>query len=517
MNEYEELRLARIRANQRRMQELQLPALAASLSPADADADAATATKRKPPPPRGLGASKRKQSSTSPDEPRRYSRRVKGEHAEDIQIEDEVRGAVTVGSFYNGSGGINPSTPFPSTSAEQEKPRDRYPQEQTIPFRSVNCSLKSDQQFLSDLVATSSSSEHADEVLRSTTTKTRRSNNSSSSKTSSSSASTATKTATAAAASMSDLLRMKLNQNDVAKVTKEAITHLAFLPRSDGPIVLAAGDKRGNIGLWNVSHTPTDGTSTEEEEEEYEAYDGVLSFKGIHYEYISGLRWHGTTLFTCSYDGSLRRLDLDHLLPFASSHSHSKEKEKERETNAGFTLAWGDEDKEYSCFDVNSTATTAYIGDKDGELDVVDLRSRQRTASLRLHRKKINTVHVDPGSGSYLMVSASTDQSVALWDVRKLEKGKSGKSHQGTATPIAQAHHDLTCQSAFLCPDGSQRVVSTSFDRTIRVWDGKKDLAPIVKIKHDTNTGRWILPFRGVWGGRGDAVEIGRASCRERV
>lgn len=45
------------------------------------------------------------------------------------------------------------------------------------------------------------------------------------------------------------------------------------------------------------------------------AFDGVLALRSQHYEYMCGLKFaggsgRGSSLFTASYDGSLRRLDL---------------------------------------------------------------------------------------------------------------------------------------------------------------------------------------------------------------
>ena len=56
---------------------------------------------------------------------------------------------------------------------------------------------------------------------------------------------------------------------------------------------------------------------------------------------------------------------------------------------------------------------------------------------------------------------------------------------------------------------GSQRVLSTSRDDTLRVWEGKKGLAEAVSIKHYNNTGRWVSPFRSVWGPAGDTIICG--------
>ena len=55
-------------------------------------------------------------------------------------------------------------------------------------------------------------------------------------------------------------------------------------------------------------------------------------------------------------------------------------------------------------------------------------------------------VQVEPVN-EQLFATASTDNSVAVWDRRKLSKG--GK-------PISTVSHSLTCQSAFFAPDGMQ-------------------------------------------------------------
>jgi hypothetical protein len=59
---------------------------------------------------------------------------------------------------------------------------------------------------------------------------------------------------------------------------------------------------------------------------------------------------------------------------------------------------------------------------------------------------------------------------------------------------------------------GSRRIVSTSFDCTLRIWDGCRGLAPLLSIPHDNRTGRWVLPFRAVWNAAGDGVVVG-ACC----
>ena len=56
---------------------------------------------------------------------------------------------------------------------------------------------------------------------------------------------------------------------------------------------------------------------------------------------------------------------------------------------------------------------------------------------------------------------------------------------------------------------GSQRVLSTSRDDSLRVWDAKQDLAQLSSFHHYNNTGRWVVPFRAVWGAASDTLICG--------
>jgi WD40 repeat protein len=79
----------------------------------------------------------------------------------------------------------------------------------------------------------------------------------------------------------------------VRKVTPERIYSLAIMPSEDG-VVVAAGDKKGSVGIWNVGSTQLD--------------DGVFSFRP-HYGCISHLSFsnvHSNKLLTSSYDGSMK-------------------------------------------------------------------------------------------------------------------------------------------------------------------------------------------------------------------
>ena len=53
-------------------------------------------------------------------------------------------------------------------------------------------------------------------------------------------------------------------------------------------------------------------------------------------------------------------------------------------------------------------------------------------------------MQIEPGE-EHLLATACSDNSICIWDVRKLSQG--GK-------PVSSVSHSLTCQSAYFAPDG---------------------------------------------------------------
>ena len=82
--------------------------------------------------------------------------------------------------------------------------------------------------------------------------------------------------------------RLRLTTEAVAKVVPRGVTHLDMAPYDpSGPLVVAAGDKDGNVGLWRVDQLSesaggvSDGDGTE---------DGVLFYRP-HGSYVCHLKW----------------------------------------------------------------------------------------------------------------------------------------------------------------------------------------------------------------------------------
>jgi WD40 repeat protein len=415
---------------------------------------------------------------------------LQGEEADGVQVMSESKGSIVVGS-KGSQQEINLSGKGDSKEAE---PADRHSKED-IKFESENASRSDDAYFVSVLRRL-----HGSVPQGSTRSHGNKGTNQRGNK----------------LLDMGGCKRMELKERDVAKLTKSSVTHVAFMPTEED-IILAAADKRGNLGLWRVNYEhgdhdslatkvvvddarihlaqSTESNSAAHDDDSLEtntttnkdSFDGVLAFVP-HTQYISGLAWSNSgsigssALYTSAYDGSVRRLDV------------------EREC---FSLAWGDLEMEYSAMALSNGGDTLLLGDNLGQLDRIDVRSSSRIGkTLALQNRKINTVHCDP-LAEHLVATSSTDSTIAIWDLRKMQSARS------SPTPVATAQHGKTCQSAYFCPDGSQRVLSTSFDNSIRIWDAKKGMEQITFIKHDNQTGRWVLPLRAVWATAGDACIVG--------
>eukprot|EP00198_Chlamydomonas_reinhardtii_P010358 XP_001699695.1 predicted protein [Chlamydomonas reinhardtii] len=345
-----------------------------------------------------------------------------------------------------------------------------------------------------------------------------------------------------------------LVEKDVAKVTKDGVTHLVWLPSggADERLLLAAADKGGRVSMWDVDGDES-GPAAET--------DGVLMF-APHGEYVSGMRWLGreaavgaNRLVTASYDGSLRALDLGDGGRWLQLPAPGKP-----------------EDAEWSALEVAADGRTAYLGDPMGFFELVDLRDKPRpvaasggadakasgaveaegaaaadggkdqskprvlgaeelagpVGNLMICSRKINSLHLEP-SGAPLLATSCSDGSVGVWDIRMLERGVagvvaaakaggSGGSIGAKTKPLSLLQHAKSCHAAYWAPNGSKRLLSTSYDDTLRVWgdptaagaaaDGGC-FSQLLSISHNNQTGRWITPFRAVWSAVSDAVLVG--------
>jgi WD repeat-containing protein 76 len=291
------------------------------------------------------------------------------------------------------------------------------------------------------------------------------------------SSSSATKTKTTSSQTLVKV-SLKLKEDDVAKCTEKAITHVDFHP-SQTEIILASGDKDGNVSLWRV-------------DDDDEDTHGVFCFKP-HSQYISHVQFGngngvlGLNLLSCSYDGRVMMLDCERG-EFLEIFSGLKN------------------EIEFSSMDSNSDGNILYGGDNDGMLNIIDLRTKKKLEhQCALGEKRLNTVSFNTVDCASIATSSAQKKGggeICVWDVRSITEKANPK-------PLHQLMHKKSTQSAYWNPVDGKRLLTTCYDDYVRIWTPSvSSEKPTLAIKHDNQTGRWVLPFRAKWTGS-DGFAIG--------
>ncbi|CAG8468543.1 7959_t:CDS:2 [Funneliformis mosseae] len=246
------------------------------------------------------------------------------------------------------------------------------------------------------------------------------------------------------------------------KVTPGRIYCLSFHPSKE-KILVTAGDKQGSLGFWNVNESNVDSHGKDECQ--------TFMFEA-HTSSITCSKYSPTNsnmLYTCSYDGSIRYFDLN---------------------KARFMEAFVNEDFTYTQFDMDPTGQIIYFSTNEGTVGIKDIREPTSVfTGHKLHDKKVGCVSLNPKCPE-LMVTASLERKMCLWDVRKL----------GPDSTIQECTFTNAVSSAYWSPTGD-KVVSTSFDNFIRVfnYDEERKLKERIQIPHNNQVGRWVSAFHASW------------------
>lgn len=255
---------------------------------------------------------------------------------------------------------------------------------------------------------------------------------------------------------------MSLQEKAVAKVVRDRIFSVAVHP-SQSRILVAAGDKWGQVGLWDLDHQSPD--------------DGVYAFTP-HSRPVSCMHFspsNSAHLVSLSYDGTVRCGDVTRLV---------------------FDEIYRNSEDSFSAFDfLSPDAAVLLVSHLDADLSLVDRRTPgtdyEHRASLGM--KSARTVSVHPLNRDLCAVAGGSD--VHIYDVRKI--------HPRKMQPVLSlTSHTKSVSSAYFSPETGNRILTTCADNLIRVYDSSalSSTAPLVNmIRHDNNTGRWLTRFRAVW------------------
>ncbi|KAH6918530.1 WD40-repeat-containing domain protein [Coprinopsis sp. MPI-PUGE-AT-0042] len=317
-------------------------------------------------------------------------------------------------------------------------------------------------------------------------------------------------------------LRKKLSGMKVharAKVTKSRIYSAAYHPEVTKDLIFF-GDKEGALGIWDA-RAPV--------EDEDDAEIAANEEKGGGKYWRIQLHWPATAkssissikidpvdphnLYTSSYDTTVRELN------FTTGQS--------REIYASDDLI--------SCIDVTPSGREMWLSDTAGWVTHIDLREpNEKRKSFAFSDQKVGSVSINPAY-PHILATASNNRTVKVWDVRKLDALVSemvddkdaAQEEQSNTTYVdwasvsqyigtddgasalrADWNHDKSATAAAWDPRG-KRLVSTSYDDNIRIWDWDKKVfkadekfpssRPITKIRHSCQTGKWVTPLKAHW------------------
>ncbi|KAJ6673353.1 hypothetical protein OIU85_012361 [Salix viminalis] len=262
-----------------------------------------------------------------------------------------------------------------------------------------------------------------------------------------------------------DLESMSLEPENIARIMPGRIMTVRFLPQSDVNIV-AAGNKLGNVAFWNV-------------DSKGEKDNGIFLYRP-HTGPISGILFQQSCLskiFTSCYDGYLRLMDA------------------EKEV---FNLVHSCDDAIFCLSQHPNDVKSLYFGEGRGGLSVWDDRTGSVSSQWTLHEDRINTIDFNPQNPN-IMATSSSDATVCLWDLRKVDAGK--------PKSLKIVNHERAVHSAYFSPSGSS-LASTSFDDTIGILSGV-NFEDTSRVQHSNQTGRWISSFRATWGWDDSFVYVG--------
>merc|ERR1719433_378278 len=225
------------------------------------------------------------------------------------------------------------------------------------------------------------------------------------------------------------LKNLSLPVENVAKVVPNRIFSLAVHPSTE-KLLVAAGGKWGNVGLWDVR----DNTSTNH---------GVQLFK-MHSRPVNCMtfnKFNSHQLWTASYDGTVRSFDLERQM---------------------VTLLYGNEDEDlYVTYHAQLDASTFLVTmGTSGKVGLVDERissSKAATIMQVFEKGSPKTVSVHPAK-QHLFVCPNNKGECKLFDIR------TAKSKAVMKATTSYLGHSKALSSAMISPVTGDSLVTVAYD-----------------------------------------------------
>lgn len=269
------------------------------------------------------------------------------------------------------------------------------------------------------------------------------------------------------------------------KITPERIYAMTCHPTTEKALVFA-GDKTGNLGIFDSSQSkPIKHEDDDEAEDDFEPQITTLK---LHSRTISAFQMSLTdsnSLFSSSYDSSIRRLDLR---KGVAIEVYAPEDTSVDEPLSGVQLSSQD-------------ANMVYFTTLEGRFGMHDMRAAPHgsgTQTFALSEKKIGGFSLHPMQ-PHIVATASLDRTLKLWDLRKI----SGRGEHKVPALIGSHESKLSVSHAAFNYAG--QVATASYDDTIKIHDFSAagtwkpghtltdiEMNPKAVIRHNNQTGRWV-------------------------
>lgn len=233
------------------------------------------------------------------------------------------------------------------------------------------------------------------------------------------------------------------------KLVPERIYSMAFHPMREKAVIFA-GDKLGNLGVIDAGQTKDNAVKgevkQEDEDEEDEDPNPMVSVIKPHTRTISAMHTHPSkpeTLFTASYDSSIRATDLQKSV---AVEVYGPEERDADDPISGIDMAATD-------------PSVVYFTTLNGGFGKYDTRTKAKDAKTwQLSEKKIGGFTLHPLAPHYV-ATASLDRTMKLWDLRKMDK----------SIPTLVGEHESRLSVSHAAFNSAGQVATSSYDDTIKI------------------------------------------------
>ncbi|CAF1891915.1 unnamed protein product [Brassica oleracea var. botrytis] len=251
----------------------------------------------------------------------------------------------------------------------------------------------------------------------------------------------------------------------VIRYHSRRVTCLEFHPTRNN--ILLSGDKKGQIGVWDFA----------------KVYEKSV-YGNIHSVQVNNMRFSPTNddmVYSASSDGNIGYTDLE----TGTSSTLLNLNPNGWQGPTTWKMLYG--------LDINSDKGLVLAADNFGLLHMIDHRSNNVTGEpILIHKKGSKVVGLDCNPvHPELLLSCGNDHFARIWDMRKLQPGES----------LNDLAHKRVVNSAYFSPSSGTKILTTSQDNRIRVWDsifGDLD-SPSREIVHSHDFNRHLTPFKAEW------------------